>query len=316
MKTIGEVFKAFQQELSKLYDTREIDAIALLVMTEILHITRSSVKAFPELQLTEAHQARLATLLQALKTGQPVQYALGETWFYDLPFKVNPSVLIPRPETEELVQWVLAEFGWRNVDSGDKNLTGTDQQQSPINILSTESGRTNAPCILDIGTGSGCIAVALKKNLPAAHASALDLSAEAIKTAKDNAALNEVDVEFFQADILKPDTYSTKLIGGRYTVIVSNPPYVTPLDQTKMHRNVVDFEPHSALFVPENDPLVFYKAIAGFALAHLEEDGLLFFEINEAYGAEVVNMLLAHGFNDIELKQDMSGRDRMIKAVK
>ncbi|RYY36582.1 MAG: peptide chain release factor N(5)-glutamine methyltransferase, partial [Sphingobacteriaceae bacterium] len=204
---------------------------------------------------------------------------------------VNPAVLIPRPETEELVEWALSVVRERRI------AVGVNTQYS-------------APFILDIGTGSGCIAISLKKNLPEAIVSAIDISPEALKTAKENAELNNVEVNFIEANILN---YST--LTAHYSLIISNPPYVTPADKEQMHTNVTGFEPHTALFVPQDDALLFYKSIADFGLKNLQPGGLLFFEINESYGKETVDMLVDKGFKDIELRQDMSGRDRMVKAV-
>jgi release factor glutamine methyltransferase len=165
--------------------------------------------------------------------------------------------------------------------------------------------------LLDIGTGSGCIAISLKKNLAYADVSAIDISEGALQTAKENAALNEVDVNFIEADILNIKSANG---GAQYAIIVSNPPYVTLEDKKLMHNNVTNFEPHTALFVPEHDPLIFYRAIADFALNNLIAGGLLYFEINENLGKETVELLSDKGFKNIELKKDMSGRDRMIKA--
>jgi release factor glutamine methyltransferase len=161
---------------------------------------------------------------------------------------------------------------------------------------------------------SGCIAISLKKNLPQANVWAMDISEPAIETAKGNAKLNNVDIDFIEADILNP-TITNQHLTHTFNIIISNPPYVTPADKKLMHTNVTDFEPHTALFVPQDDPLIFYKAIADVAAAKLTKGGLLFFEINEAYGNVTVNMLNEKGFNEIELRKDMSGRDRMVKAV-
>ena len=223
-------------------------------------------------------------ILNELSTGKPIQYILGKTEFYGLPFLVNPSVLIPRPETEELVDWA-------------------------INSLKTEIN--NSAHIIDIGTGSGCIAISIKKHLPDFKVSAIDISATAIQTATKNAKLNQVEVEFSEEDILNPKATKTK----KYKVIISNPPYVTLLDKRQMHTNVTDFEPHNALFVSDDDPLIFYRFIAKFAIKHLDQNGLLFFEINESYGQETVNLLDELGFKEISLRKDLSGKDRMLKAM-
>jgi release factor glutamine methyltransferase len=284
MKTIKDVFALFKQRLSVVYELNEIEALTLLIINEISDLSKAQIKAFPEKEITIGQAERLNTILIRLQTGEPVQYILGHTEFYGLPFKVNPSVLIPRPETEELVEWVLT-----SIDSS-----------SLINSN-----------ILDIGTGSGCIAISLKKNLPNTLVSAIDISTGALETAKQNADLNKVKVDFIEDDILNS---KLDIKHSKFNIIISNPPYVTLYDKTQMHTNVTDFEPHSALFVPEDDPLIFYKAIADFALAHLTASGLLFLEINESLGNETVELLQVKGFRDIELRKDMSGRDRMIRA--
>jgi release factor glutamine methyltransferase len=290
MKTIKDVFDGFKTGLIKVYDAHEAEAITLLAITEITGFSKAKIKAFPEIALTNEQAGALIDILNQLKTGKPIQYILGVTEFYGMPFKVNPSVLIPRPETEELVEWTIASVSSRQLAAG---------------------------CILDIGTGSGCIAISLKKNLPQFKVSAIDISGEALTTAKENATLNNVDVEFINEDILhpkKPFTFHLSAFTSKIEIIISNPPYVTLHDKTQMHANVTDFEPHTALFVPEDDPLVFYKAIADFAADNLAPGGLLFFEINESYGEEVVQLLNDKQFKNIELRKDMSGRDRMIRS--
>ena len=284
MKTIKDVFIAFKQTLANLYDASEIEALTLMIMSEISGASKAMIKAFPEQEISTANVGKLNNILTRLQTGEPIQYILGHTEFYGLTFKVNPSVLIPRPETEELVEWA---------------------------ILSVSNGQFAIGHILDIGTGSGCIAISLKKNLPAAQVSAIDISTDALQTAKQNAVLNEVEVNFINQDILN---IKSEIEIPKSEIIISNPPYVTLHDKTQMHTNVTDFEPHTALFVPENDPLIFYKAIADFALINLAPNGLLFFEINENLGKETVEMLESKGFKNIELRLDMSGRDRMIRT--
>ncbi|MDB4900893.1 MAG: prmC [Mucilaginibacter sp.] len=289
MKTIKDVFAAFRQSLITLYDLKELEAITLLAISETANLSKAKIKAFPEHELSSQQSEQLKDILNQLKTGKPIQYILGKTEFYGLTFNVNPSVLIPRPETEELVEWVLS---------------------------SVSSFQLAVGSILDIGTGSGCIAISLKKNLQKFNVSAIDISEDALDTAKSNAALNEVNIDFIETDILNlksdPDSYRDE--HSKFEIIVSNPPYVTLHDKTQMHTNVTDFEPHNALFVPEDDPLIFYKAIADFAAAHLVQNGLLFFEINESYGKEIIQILTEKGLKNVELRKDMSGRDRMIKA--
>ncbi|MBC7400122.1 MAG: peptide chain release factor N(5)-glutamine methyltransferase [Mucilaginibacter sp.] len=283
METVKDVFAIFKQELAVLYDPQETEAITLTVLTELLNTSKGIIKAFPEKELTLTQQEEINNILTQLKTGKPLQYTLGYAEFYGLKFLVNPDTLIPGTETEELVQWVLNEVA--------------------------VAGAVAVGNILDIGTGTGCIAISLKKNLPNAQVSAIDISAEALKTAKQNADLNEVDVNFIEADIL-----NSQLTTHNLQLIISNPPYVTLEDKKRMHTNVTDFEPHTALFVPEDDPLIFYKAIADYAVANLVKGGLLFFEINESLGEETVELLESKGFKNVELRQDMSGRDRMVKS--
>ncbi len=285
MKIVQDVFTAFKQGLAALYDATEIEALTLQVLTELTGTSKATLKAFPERELTLTHQEEANKILTQLKTGEPLQYILGNTEFYGLKFLVNPSVLIPRPETEELVEWVLSSW------------------QLPV----------SSGYILDIGTGSGCVAISLKKNLPGAQVSAIDISPEALQTAKQNAELNEVDVNFIEADILN---LTSAIDIPNSEIIISNPPYVTLADKKQMHANVTDFEPHTALFVQEDDPLIFYKAIANFSFNNLTKGGLLFFEINENYGREIVELLENSGFKNVELRKDMSGKDRMIKAQK
>ncbi|WP_221452854.1 peptide chain release factor N(5)-glutamine methyltransferase [Mucilaginibacter sp. FT3.2] len=288
MITIKDVFEDYKK-LNNIYSENETEALSLLCISEITELSKASVKAFPEREITGSQSEKLKNILTELQTGKPIQYILGITEFYGLPFKVNTSVLIPRPETEELVEWILSEAEKRKA-----------------------KGERLFEAILDIGTGSGCIAVSLKKNLPGSTVSAIDISEGALQTAKENANLNTVEVNFILTDILN---IKSDIEIPKSEIIVSNPPYVTLEDKKLMHTNVTDFEPHTALFVPEHDPLLFYRAIADFALLNLTPGGYLFFEINEGLGKETVELLQDKGFTDIELRQDMSGRDRMIKAA-
>ncbi|OKS86430.1 peptide chain release factor N(5)-glutamine methyltransferase [Mucilaginibacter polytrichastri] len=281
MKTVQDAFNTFKQTLAPIYDAHEAEAITALVLSELTGYSKAKLKAFPETMLTDEQADKLTLILDQLKAGQPVQYILGHTEFYGLTFEVNPDVLIPRPETEELVSWII------------------------------ESVENPAINILDIGTGSGCIAITLKHELKTATVSAIDISTGALETAKKNAANNQVDIQFIQADIL---AHANIRVDEKLDIIVSNPPYVTETDKLQMHINVTNFEPHTALFVPEKDPLLFYNAIADFAIKSLKSNGLLFFEINESYGKQTINMLKDKLFINIELKKDMSDRDRMIKC--
>ncbi|PTQ96937.1 release factor glutamine methyltransferase [Mucilaginibacter yixingensis] len=280
MKTVKDVFAEFKARLSELYATDETDAITSLVLSELIQTNKAKLKAFPELEIPESIGLQLTDILSRLETGEPAQYILGETEFYGLPFKVSPAVLIPRPETEELVQWIL-----------------DTTKQTPVKT------------ILDIGAGSGCIAIALKKHLPNVQVYAMDVSAAALNIAKQNAVLNEAEVHFIFDDILNPAEQLPQ-----FDIIVSNPPYVTLEDKEQMHRNVTDFEPHTALFVPQDDPLIFYRAITQFAAKKLNSNGYLFFEINENYGEQTIDLINNNQFINSELRKDLTDRDRMTKA--
>ncbi|MEF8811883.1 MAG: peptide chain release factor N(5)-glutamine methyltransferase, partial [Bacteroidales bacterium] len=220
-------------------------------------------------------------ITKQLKKQKPIQQILGETEFYNITLKIEPHILIPRQETEELVDWVL-----KDVASEKKN-------------------------ILDIGTGSGCIAIALAKNLPGSIVTAVDYKPEILDAAKENALLNGVHIRFILADILQDD-----LPPGQYDLIVSNPPYVRNSEKKFMSQNVLNYEPSEALFVEDEDPLIFYRKIIHLAGKHLVDNGFLYFEINEYLGEETVRLLEKHGFNEICLKKDLNNKNRMIKAQK
>lgn len=284
MKTVEQSFGEFKKDLADLYPVPEIRSIYNMILSSLYDQQANNwLMVYGEKVIDEPILSKLTNSLERLKTGEPVQYIIGKAFFYNSEFIVTPAVLIPRPETEELVQWIMDDA---------KQASKTD------------------PDILDIGTGSGCIAISLKKELSQASVSAIDISPEALAVARQNARLNDVQVDFIEDDILAPATQFL----NKLNIIASNPPYVTPADKEQMHQNVTEFEPHSALFVPQNDPLLFYKAIADFALDNLLEDGLLYFEINESYGRETAEMLTERSFKDVVLKKDLPGRDRMIRC--
>jgi len=275
---IKELEQEYIQSLNQFYDSEESKSIFYLAATSILKVTQSELLVKKDKVLAQKDTDALTKVLHTLKTGKPVQQVLGEAFFYGLSLKINEDVLIPRPETEELVDWVIKEI--------------KDKKES----------------VLDIGTGSGCIPIAIKKTLPSVEVSALDISVQALKVATANASLNEADIEFIEADILN---YSSD---KKYDVIVSNPPYIRQLEKADMQENVLAHEPHSALFVSDEDPLIFYNAISDFALNNLNPDGYLFFEINEFLWAETLQILIDKRFKNIELRKDMQGKDRMIMA--
>jgi len=286
---LKETKEFFQNELAGLYNVEEIDSFFYILIEFYLGLKRISLVLKPELTYSKKVMEPILTALEDLKKEIPIQYILGETAFFGLPFKVNSHVLIPRPETEELVDWIL-------------------------NIEKSES-INNGLKILDIGTGSGCIAVSLAKNLIHAQVYALDVSHDALEVAKRNAVLNNVSVEFIQVNMLQPETWNTEFKNLRFDIIVSNPPYVRELEKAQMKSNVVNNEPHLALFVKNEDPLIFYKAITQYAVNNLTPKGHLFFEINEYLGKQMRLLLKSFDFNAIELKQDIFKKDRMIKGI-
>ena len=277
---IQEFKRHFFSELTYLYPETEIQSFFTILIEFKLHLSRIQLALEHNFELDNDDLDFLQNSLLKLKNQIPIQYMVGETAFYGLMFKVDKNVLIPRPETEELVEWII---------QNNKN--------------------SNSLKILDVGTGSGCIAISLAKNLPNAAVSALDISAEALNVAKNNAAMNQVRVEFINADILKIEKLATD-----FDIIVSNPPYIRELEKSQMQQNVLSNEPHIALFVKNENPLLFYDKIAELAKKHLTENGVLYFEINQYLGPETVELLKSKGFKNIELKKDIYGVDRMVKC--
>jgi len=272
----------FFDSLKNIQDEQEIESF-FFILTEYLHnIKRVDVALNPNFELSEDDVEKWNAILAELQLEKPIQYITGDAWFFRLRFEVNENTLIPRPETEELVEWILSS-----------------------SIIHHPSS------ILDIGTGTGCIPISLKTNLPKANVSAIDVSEKALEVAKRNAISNKVDISFIQANILEVEDLSQY-----FDIIVSNPPYVRNLEKEEIKKNVLDYEPHLALFVEDTDALLFYRKIAQLALKNLAPNGLLFFEINQYLGKETVELLENLGFKNIELKKDMYGNDRMIKCKK
>jgi release factor glutamine methyltransferase len=283
----------FFDSLKNIQDEQEIESF-FFILTEYLHnLKRVDLALNPNFELSEEEVEKWNTILTDLQQEKPIQYITGEAWFYGLKFEVNENTLIPRPETEELVEWIL-----------NSPIT---QHQSPITIL-------------DIGTGSGCIPISLKANLPQANVSAIDVSEKALEVAKRNAQSNKVKVNFIQANILEVEDLSQLQtpnfqLSASIDIIVSNPPYVRNLEKQEIKKNVLDYEPHLALFVEDTDALLFYRKIAQLALKNLSPNGLLFFEINQYLGIETVELLENLGFKNIELKKDIYENDRMIRCT-
>ncbi|MFI1745873.1 peptide chain release factor N(5)-glutamine methyltransferase [Thalassobellus sediminis] len=282
---LKDIQNTFHQKLDTLYEKEEVDNFFYILIEECYNVLRLQLALDLDYDVQDIH--RIFNALNLLEEEKPIQYILGETEFYGLPFKVNEHTLIPRPETEELVEWIIKEY--KNYNSEIR--------------------------ILDIGTGSGCIAIALAKQLKCAKVYALDISKDALKVARKNAELNEVDIEFIEADILNIDEslFDSEF---KFDIIVSNPPYVRGKEKDLMKANVLNNEPHLALFVKDENPLQFYKIITDFAIEKLKESGQLFFEINEFLGKDMIRLLLKTNFKNIQLKQDIFKKDRMIKGEK
>ena len=282
---IKEYRAHFIKELLSLYDEKEIESFFYIILEKLHSLKRIDLALNPEMVMDGNHLKQWKNILSDLKIHKPIQYILGETEFYGLPFEVNQSTLIPRPETEELVGLILS------------------------NNQITKS--TNPLKIIDIGTGSGCIAIALAKNILNAEVFAIDVSEKALKVAQKNAELNEVNVTFLQKNILETDD-----LEQTFDIIVSNPPYVRNLEKIEINANVLEYEPHLALFVEDNDALLFYRKITYLAKKNLKPNGQLYFEINQYLGKETLELLENFGFKNIELKKDIYGNDRMIFAKK
>lgn len=283
---LREVKLIYHKEIDKIYGVQEVTSFFYLLIDHFLKLEKFTLALTPDLVIDKDEESILFHALSELKQQVPVQHIIGETEFMDLKLKVSPNVLIPRPETEDLVRWILEDV--------------QGQKYPDLKIV-------------DIGTGSGCIAISLAKRLADAKVYALDISTEALGMARLNADKNGVPVVFQQVDILNDTTL--KNIQSKVTIIVSNPPYVRELEKNEMSANVLEHEPEIALFVPDKDPLVFYKAIVIFAKEHLVNNGYLYLEINQYLGKEVVDLLISSGFEDVELRKDIFGNNRLVKGV-
>ena len=274
----------YLSQLEGVYGREEAESLINILIKEFFGLSRAGQALNPDFRLNETELLKIHFAVKELKNEKPVQYITGKTEFYELEMKVDENVLIPRPETEELVDEIKKEYG----------------KSFPENIL-------------DIGTGSGCIALALKKIFPRAKVVAIDVSNEALEIAKGNALTNNLDISLKKKDILDDNDI---LELGSFDLIVSNPPYVTESDKSLMKKNVLQYEPHIALFVKDDNPLIFYEAISNFALNNLSRGGQLWFEINEKYGNEITGLLKGKGFHEITLKKDLFGKNRFLKCKK
>jgi len=282
---IKEYRTQFIQELIAIFGEDEAESFFYLILEEKQQLKRIDLALQPDLTFSEEEILMWNSILEQLKLEIPVQYLLGKTSFFGLDFEVNPSVLIPRPETEELVDWIIKS-------------SKSQVESSKIKIL-------------DIGTGSGCIAISLAKNIKNTQVFAIDISDKALAVAKKNAEINNVEVVFLNQNILE-----TTDLNQQFDIIVSNPPYVRNLEKQEIKKNVLDNEPHLALFVEDNDALIFYKKIATLAQKNLTQNGELFFEINQYLGQEMIELLDKMNFKNIELRKDIYGNDRMIRGMK
>ncbi len=294
--TSFQALKHILESIVEIYEPSEAVSIAAIVLEDAFGIKPKQIS--DNQKLTKEQQQELDAIIARLLTHEPVQYVLGKTVFYGLPLKVNPNVLIPRQETEELVAWVL-----ETVDGERRTVDGAAVHRPPSTVRR----------FLDIGTGSGCIPIAIKKKRPGLEVHALDVSAGALETASENAALNDAEVNFHQVDILDEKQWEALPM---FDVIASNPPYITEDEKDILPKNVVDYEPHLALFSGGNDAQRFIKKIADFAVLHLHPGGFLFFETNEFYASDSQQILKEKGFTEVELQKDLNGKERMIRARK
>lgn len=282
---LNEVADYIQAELCGIYSEAEFKSLRRIILDTYTELDPMDIHLQPDIEIDYDSYVQIKEIVTELKTFKPIQYIQGYAAFYGLYYKVNPNVLIPRPETEELADWVI------------------------------KANRSKEVSILDIGTGSGCIAVTLADNIPHCEIDAIDISSEAIATAKTNAQMYKRNINFFKYDILQGHNgFNSELFKEKYDIIVSNPPYVKLSEKEKMHPNVLNYEPHIALFVDDEDPLLFYRVISDFARIKLEMGGLLFFEINETHEADVVAMLNDKGFRNVQCRPDINGKPRFARA--
>lgn len=281
MATLSQIRHSFEQTLAPLYDKEEIHALFFIAMEETLGFRRTDYALRLHEEIAGAADQRFADILEGLQKQIPIQHILGKASFYGLTFEVSPDTLIPRPETEELVDLIIQKH--------------------------RDQGRIK---ILDVGTGSGCIAISLARHLPEADVHAVDISPGTLEVAGRNAQKIGVDIRFRQVDITLWEDFFTG--EDRYDVIVSNPPYVRESERADMARNVLDYEPHTALFVEDKTPLLFYDRIGDFAAEHLRPGGCLYFEINQYLGLETAELIERKGFQEVEILKDINGVDRML----
>jgi release factor glutamine methyltransferase len=278
---VYEVLKKLRNELRQIYPPGEIQGISELIFENLLNYSKTDLLLNSNTKISKLIYNQITEIINQLLKNKPIQYILGEAWFYGLKLEVSPEVLIPRQETEELVKWVIDECGSRYLE------------------------------LIDLGTGSGCIAIALALNLPNSKVHAMDISERAVQMAEKNAFVNNADVKFFVGDIFNPLFEKSK----KFDIIVSNPPYVTESEKPRIDKNVLHYEPVAALFVPDHNSLIYYKAIAALAREALTPGGRLYLEINESKSEDIEELLIRSKFSQIEIRKDINGKFRMVRAV-
>jgi release factor glutamine methyltransferase len=285
--------------LQEVYEESEAKNIADLLIEHITSLSKNERLSRNEYEITPEQELAFRDDLQRLLKHEPIQYLMNKSWFYGLELFVDPSVLIPRPETEELVEWVINDIKASGLDVFTRDMAGAD--------------KTNLLKILDVGTGSGCIALALKKAMPKAEIWGCDMSEEALNVARRNGSALDIRVDFQGLNFLDPEQQRQL---PTVNILVSNPPYIPIKDKQLMDRNVVEHEPHLALFVPNDDPLVFYRALAKFGMHRLYENGSIYMEIHEDLGNQVTDLFKEQGYFSVVVKKDMQGKNRMVKVKK
>jgi release factor glutamine methyltransferase len=295
---LGEAEKYIKEGLKGIYDESESSNIAQLILEDCTGLSRTTLLLNRQEDLSADQEEKLKQQLQRLQQHEPVQYILSKAWFYGMELYVDKNVLIPRPETEELVDWIVKDVKAAGLDVFERGPMQADL--------------TSHLKILDIGTGSGCIALALKKAMPKAEVWGCDISEEALNVARRNGAALDIRVDFQGINFL--DEAQQKFLPS-VDIIVSNPPYVPVKDKDTMQPNVLNYEPHTALFVPNDDALVFYKAIAQFAKRRLHQNGFIYLEIHEDLGESVVDLFKGEGYHQVELRKDMQEKNRMVRVV-
>ena len=296
---VRECRKYYASELETIYGSEEANALIMILLEHYFSLDRVKIAMNPELRLSESELLTLHFAVKELLTNKPVQYIIGETEFCGMRFFVDENVLIPRPETQELVEMIA---------------NGARRDNACVIRIGCDVKTDGRPSILDIGTGSGCIAISLAKMIPNSDVIAVDVSEKALEVARKNAEENGVNVHFVLDDILNPHVKTLGRASQQFDIIVSNPPYVCESEKSEMRANVLDHEPSTALFVPDSDPLIFYRKILEFAQKALKPNGQIWFEINEKFGKETTELCREKGFKNVEIIKDFRGKERVVRA--